>query len=348
MGHLRMNRPLVVTDPGLVEIGLVDRLDLCPAGFFPGVQANPTEDDVLAGLARYIDADCDGVIAVGGGSSIDCAKGITVMVNHPPPLHQYAFINGGMPLVTADCPPLIAVPTTAGTGSEVGRAALLTMNTGSKVALLSPHLIPDAVICDPELTLDLPRHLTAATGMDAVSHCVECYCSPRFNPVADAIAMDGLRRAWHFLPTAFGDGGNLEARGEMLMAALQGGMSLQKGLGAVHSLSHPLGGLQHKRLHHGTLNAVFMPLVLEFNRHACAEKLDRVADTIGASSDEALPGYFRDMNKRLELPLSLSEMGVDADDLKPLAELALRDHCNLTNPCDITVEQYEQLFQAAL
>jgi 4-hydroxybutyrate dehydrogenase len=346
--HLSVNRPLIVTDPGLINIGLVDRLGLDSPCIFSDVQANPAEENVLAGLEAYRDADCDGLVAFGGGSSIDCAKGIAVMVNHPPPLHQYAFVNGGMPLITSERPTLIAIPTTAGTGSEVGRAALLTMQTGGKVALLSPHLIPDAVICDPDLTLDLPANLTAATGMDAVSHCVECFCSPRFNPVADAIALDGLKRAWHWLPIACSDGRNREARTEMLMAALEGGMSLQKGLGAAHSLSHALGGLKEKRLHHGTLNAVFMPYVLEFNKHACAEKMVTVADAIGAASAEALPEWFRNMNKLLDLPLSLSEMGVDAGDVDPLDELALRDHCNLTNPCEVTVEQYAALFKAAL
>jgi len=346
--HLSVNQPLIVTDPGIISVGLVNRLGLDSACIFSDVETNPTEKNVMSGLAAYREAECDGLVAFGGGSSIDCAKGIAVMVNHPPPLHQYAFVNGGLTRITSERPPLIAVPTTAGTGSEVGRAALLTLQTGGKVALLSPHLIPDAVICDPDLTLGLPPNLTAATGMDAVSHCVECFLSPRLNPVADAIALDGLKRAWRWVQIAWSDGRNPEARTEMMMAALEGGMCLQKGLGAVHSLSHPLGGLKGKHLHHGMLNAIFMPHVLEFNFHACVEKMSVVADAIGAERAEDVPECFRTMSKRLNLPLRLSEMAVEQGDLDHLAELALRDHCNLTNPCKVTVDQYAALFEAAL
>ena len=346
--HLCVNQPLIVTDPGIVRIGLIDHLSLDSAYVFSDVETNPTEENVVSGLAAYREAECDGLVAFGGGASIDCAKGIAVMVNHPPPLHQYTFVNGGLTRITSKRPALIAVPTTAGTGSEVGRAALLTLQAGGKVALLSPYLIPDAVICDPDLTFGLPPNLAAATGMDAVSHCVECFLSPRFNPVADAIALDGLKRAWRWVQIAWNDGRNPKARAEMMMAALEGGMCLQKGLGAVHSLSHVLGGLKDKRLHHGTLNAIFMPHVLEFNFDACVEKMGVIADAIGAERAEDVPECFRTMNSHLNLPLRLSEMAVDRGDLDQLAKLALRDHCNLTNPCEVTVDQYASLFEAAL
>jgi len=266
---------------------------------------------------------------------------------HQPPLSEYAFIRGGLTKITADQPPLIAIPTTAGTGSEVGRAALITFSNDTKLGLLSPSLIPNAVICDPQLTMGLPPILTAATAMDAVSHCVETYCSPRFNPVADAIALDGFERAVANVHQAVADGSDLDTRSEMMMAALQGGMTFQKGLGAIHSLSHPLGALESKRLHHGTLNAVFLPHVLRYNKQACPDQIDRLALAIGVTDRNELPDYFTALSKELGLPTQLREMGLELVDLEPLAEPALSDHCSATNPRPVTLEACRQLYQEA-
>lgn len=223
-----VKRPLLVTDKGLTAMGFASNLDISMGAVFDEIETNPTETSVLAGLEMYRENQCDGLVALGGGSVMDCAKCIGLLDHHPQPLADYAFLNGGLAKITDRKPPLIAIPTTAGTGSEVGRAALITMDSGRKMAFLSPKLIPSSVICDPTLTLKLPRGLTASTGMDAISHCVETFCSPRFNPVADAIALDGLQRAYTNIQEAVHDGSNLDVRAEMMMAALEGGMTFQK------------------------------------------------------------------------------------------------------------------------
>jgi len=265
MAALEITRPLIVTDQGIRQAGILDRVTpLLPerVAIFDQTPPNPTETAVLAALAQYIDSGCDGVIAVGGGSSIDLAKGVALLATHDGPLAQYALVLGGLALIKAQIAPLIVVPTTAGTGSEVGRGALLTLDDGRKLGFIAPAMIPDVAICDPELTLGLPAGLTAATGMDALTHCIETFISPKINPPADAIALDGAARAWKWLEVAVADGSNRDARWHMMMASLQGGMTFQKGLGAVHAMSHPLGGLKSPVLHHGTLNAVILPAVL--------------------------------------------------------------------------------------
>ena len=254
---------------------------------------------------------------------------------------------GGVGRITARLPPLIAVPTTAGTGSEVGRAAVMTLATGEKLGILSPHLIPRTAVCDPELTLGLSPALTAGAGMDAISHCIETFCSPRKNAVADAIALDGLARGFHNIEIAANDGKNLESRSEMMLCSLQGGLTFQKGLGAVHSLSHPLGALTEKRLHHGTLNAVFLPGVLKFNADFCRDKFDRIARTLALKADE-LPDVFAKLNERLGLPANLSAMGLTRADLEPLAARAAADHCSATNPRPLSREECAALYMNAL
>jgi 4-hydroxybutyrate dehydrogenase len=219
---------------------------LCPpeAPQFLDVPPNPTETAVEAALAVYKQDGCDGVVAIGGGSPIDLAKGVALLATHDGPLERYAAILGGLPLIGPAVAPMIAIPTTAGTGAEVGRAALLTLNDGRKLGFISPYLIPKRAICDPELTLGLPAGLTAATGLDALSHCIETLFSPRYNPPAEAIALDGASRIWRNLERAAQNGGDLGARTELMMGALEGGLTFQKGLGAVHALSHALGGLK--------------------------------------------------------------------------------------------------------
>ena len=343
---LSSKKPLIVTDKGLVALGLID--GLCAAGvIFDDVETNPTEANVLAALTLLRENDCDGIVAIGGGSPMDCAKCVSLMVRHPEPLEDYAFLKEGLPKITANKPPVIAIPTTAGTGSEVGRAALITLNSSQKTAFLSPHFIPDAVICDPTLTLHLTALLTAGTGMDAISHCVETFCSPTFNPVADAIALDGLQRAYANIREVYHNGLNLEARSEMMMSALQGGLTFQKGLGAIHSLSHPLGGLTEKRLHHGTLNAIFLPHVLRFNLESCPDKMDRIAQAIGTTRRQDVPAAFERLILEIGLPLRLRDMQITKSDLEPMAEWALRDHCSRTNPREVTLEDCRRLYEDA-
>jgi alcohol dehydrogenase class IV len=343
-----ITRPLIVTDEGLVLLGMIDRLPIKNAAVFSDIQTNPSEASVLAGLKAYRDGQCDGLVAVGGGSPIDCAKGISLLATHSEPLEQYAFLEGGLPKITGNKPPLIAIPTTAGSGSEVGRAALITMRSGRKLGIISVYMIPTAVISDPELTLGMPPGLTAASGMDAITHCVEVYCSRKFNPVADAIALDGLQRGAKAIRTATRNGSDIVARSEMLMCALEGGLGFQKGLGLIHSLSHPLGALEQKRLHHGTLNAIFLPHVLEFNMDACPEKMDAIARVMGQKTRDRLPDACRQLIGDLGLPLRLGELGLTEDDVAPLATAAFQDHSTPPNPKDATAEDCLALFKAAL
>jgi 4-hydroxybutyrate dehydrogenase len=348
---LGASAPLTLTDRGVVAAGVAARVTAMLPGhspIFDETPGNPTEAAMRQAAAVYLQCGCDSIVAVGGGSSIDLAKAVALIVSHPEPLAQYAAILGGVPRITAGMPPVIAIPTTAGTGSEVGRAALITLDDGRKLGFISPHLIPDVAICDPELTLGLPPLLTAATGMDAISHCIETFLSPRFNPPADAIALDGLGRAARWLPQAFADGGNLTARSEMMMAALQGGMCFQKGLGAVHAMSHPLGGIETPRLHHGTLNAVIMPAVLRMNAAYAEAKYTRLCAAIGIGPEADLAAFVADLNQRLGLPASLAAMGVPADCLPRMIEGAVLDHSSATNPRPMTAADYAVLFDQAM
>ncbi|MCA9061413.1 MAG: iron-containing alcohol dehydrogenase [Planctomycetaceae bacterium] len=340
-------RPLLVTDPGVVAAGLPDRLNGQFAAVFADVEPNPRLQNVEDGAAIFRDAQCDCIVALGGGSPIDCGKAISILVSHEAPLEQYALIRGGMSRITARKPPVIAIPTTSGTGSEVGRASLITFNATTKLAIVGRHVIPDVAICDPELTVGLPPLLTAATGMDAVSHCVETYCSPKFNPVADAIALDGLGRACRWLRAAVENGTNLAARSEMMMASMQGALAFQKGLGMVHSLSHPLGALP-RNLHHGTLNSIFLPHVLRFNHDACEEKMNRMAAAVGCPSGrESLANWFANFAAALGLPSTLSDLGVLPEELTLLAQAAFDDHSTPTNPRPFSVEDCSSLYATA-
>ena len=352
LAQLGISRPLIVTDRGLAATDLIGRLRavsplLGNAALFAETPTNPTEEAVLAALAVYREHDCDGLIAIGGGSPIDLAKGVALLAGHDGPLETYAAILGGIPKITAKVAPVIAIPTTAGTGSEVGRAALITLNDGRKLGFISPHLIPKLAVCDPELTLGLPAWLTAATGMDAITHCIETYLSPRDNPVAEAIALDGLKRAVGHIERAVADGSDREARKEMLMAALQGGLTFQKGLGAVHALSHPLGGLKQVSLHHGTLNAVLLPAVLRFNAPEAKEKYAEIRRTLGLPADADLAEWIAGLTARLGMPASLSAMGVPREVLPAIAEAAIKDHSSATNPRSATASDYEAMLVAS-
>ena len=343
-----IRRPFVVTDVGLQNLGLVERLDIESAVVFAKVPTNPTEESVLAGLAMFREHQADGVLAFGGGSPMDCAKCIALLETHPGPLEQYALIRDGAGRITANKPPVIAIPTTAGTGSEVGRGALVTMSNGKKLGVISKHMIPQVALCDPEFTVYMPPMLTAATGMDAISHCVETYCSPKFNPVADAISLDGLARAWRNLPGVLEHPEDVVQRSEMMMASMQGALAFQKGLGLIHSLSHPLGALSERTLHHGMLNAVFLPHVLRFNAGACPDRMVRMSQALGLRGGaERLADAFSQLIERIGLPTRLVEMGVTRQDLEGIPGAAMEDHSTPSNPRPFTVADCRAVLDAA-
>jgi alcohol dehydrogenase class IV len=352
LAALAVRRPLVVTDKGITACGLVERTtavlpgDMAPT-VFDGTPENPTEAAVLQALELYREADCDGVIGFGGGSSLDLAKAVRLKASHDGPLASFALIDGGLARIRADMPPLVAIPTTAGTGSEVGRGAVIVLSDGRKVSLISPHMLPSVAICDPELTLGLPPGLTAATGLDAMAHCIETFLSPLVNPPAEAIALDGLGRVVRHIETAYRDGGDREARWQMMMASMEGAMAFQKGLGAVHGMSHPLGALPGLKLHHGTLNAVVMPAVLRFNADHVGAKYDRIAEVMGLGFGTEVIGAVADLNRRLGMPAGLREMGVEKASFAELARHAVKDHCTATNPRPVAAEDYIALLEDA-
>ena len=350
-----IQRPLVVTDPGVKAAGVLqkalDALGDLPVSVFDQTPSNPTEAAVRAAVEVYRAGGCDGLVAVGGGSAIDCAKGIAIAATHEGPLTHYATIEGGSPRISERAAPLIAVPTTSGTGSEVARGAIIIVDDHRKLGFHSWNLLPKAAICDPELTLGLPPILTAATGMDAIAHCMETFMSAAFNPPADGIALDGLERGWGSIARATQDGSDREARLNMMSASMQGAMAFQKGLGAVHSLSHSLGGV-NPRLHHGTLNAMFLPAVVRFNAQAESvqkdRRLERMAGAMGLASASDIPDAIRDMSARLGLPTGLAAMGVTEDQFDAIIQGAMADHCHKTNPRVATPEEYRAMLRESL
>jgi 4-hydroxybutyrate dehydrogenase len=351
--RIGIKRPLIVTDAGVKAAGLIDkvlvalRADNEPR-IFLDTPPNPNERAVRAAVAMYKENQCDGVIAVGGGSSIDLAKGVAVCATHEGPLRQFALIEGGLQRITAATAPVIAVPTTAGTGSEVGRGAILILDDGRKLGIISPYVVPRSAICDPQLTLGLPAQLTAATGMDAIAHCIETFLSPAFNPPADGIALDGLWRAWRHIEMATRDGSNVAARLNMMSASLQGALAFQKGLGCVHSLSHSLGGINPK-LHHGTLNAIFLPAVIRFNREAATVqdegKMVRLAGAMGLESPANVESAIERMTADLGLPTRLSTLGVEREQFDRIIEGALADHSHKTNPREASPADYRAMLE---
>ena len=345
-----ISRPLVVTDAGVKAAGLLQRaLDVLPGwpvAVFDQTPSNPTEAAVRAASSVYLAQGCDGLIALGGGSAIDCAKGVAIAATHEGPLTHYATIEGGSARISERVAPIIAVPTTSGTGSEVARGAILIVDDGRKLGFHSWHLVPRTAICDPELTLGLPPQLTAATGMDAIAHCMETFMASAFNPPADGIALDGLTRGWAHIERATRDGADREARLNMMSASMQGAMAFQKGLGCVHSLSHSLGGVD-PRLHHGTLNAMFLPAVVTFNASAPSiqqeHRLQRMAQAMGLAAATDIPQAIHDMNARLRLPTGLAAMGVQADSFARVITGALADHCHKTNPRLASADDYRAM-----
>jgi hypothetical protein len=350
-----ITRPLIVSDPGVKAAGILqkalDALQGMTVAVFDQTPSNPTEAAVRAATAVYTAQDCDGLIAVGGGSSIDCAKGVAIAATHTGPLSRYATIEGGSPRITERVAPLIAVPTTAGTGSEVARGAILIVDDHRKLGFHSWHLVPKTAICDPELTLGLPPLLTAATGMDAIAHCMETFMAPAFNPPADGIALDGLARGWTHIERATRDGSDRAARLNMMSASMQGALAFQKGLGCVHSLSHSLGGV-NPGLHHGTLNAIFLPAVIAFNGAAESvqneHRLQRMAYAMGLAPGSDIGEAIKAMNARLGLPTGLAAMGVTTDMFDAVIAGAMADHCHKTNPRIATPQDYHAMLMQAM
>jgi alcohol dehydrogenase class IV len=352
--RIGITRPLIVTDAGVRAAGLLAKAEAAlgdlPYAVFDGTQSNPTEAGVRAALAVLEKERCDGLIAVGGGSSMDLAKGVAILARHAGPLKHYATIEGGSPRITEAVLPLIAVPTTAGTGSEVARGAIVIVDDGRKLGFHSWHLMPRSAVLDPDLTLGLPPALTAATGMDAITHCMEAFMAHAVNPPADGIALDGLMRGWAHIERATQNGQDREARWNMMSASMQGALAFQKGLGCVHSLSHSLGGV-NPRLHHGTLNALFLPAVIRFNAQADSvrreRRLQRMAHAMGLGTcdDEGndLAQAVQALNARLKLPTGLAALGVTAGDFDRIIDGAMVDHCHKLNPREASREDYRAL-----
>ena len=347
LAGLGMNRPLFVTDRGVRAAGVFGLATECVGKVaeeivFDETPPNPTERAVDAGYRRYAALGCDGVVGIGGGATLDLAKAIAVMCGDPAPLWEYCNRNP-RPRSIVNPPPVVLMPTTAGSGSEVGRSAVIIFDNGIKAGVGCPTIVR-AAICDPELTLSLPPAMTAATGMDALSHCVETYCSASFNPPLDAIALDGLRRLHAHIERATRDGTDREARWSMMMGALEGALCFGKGLGAVHSISHALGALGH---HHGTLNALMLPAVIAFNAPVIGERLDGLCDAMGFRRGSDLASAFADLNRRLGLPRGLRALGVSEDQFDGIARAALADNAHKTNPRAVSHEEYLTLLHAA-
>ncbi len=353
LATLGVTRPLIVTDPGLMRSGIVNEVirALERPTLFSDVEPNPTEANVLAGLERYRDEACDGLVAIGGGSPIDATKAMRLLATHEGSLIDYDLTTGGSAKITANLPPMIAIPTTAGTGTEAGRGALIQIPaTGRKTIVLSGFLLPSVAICDPELTYGLLPALTAGTGMDAFTHCIESYLSTVDHPICDGIAVEGLRHLAKGLEAAVQNGADTTARRETMLGALLGGISFHKGLGVVHSLSHALGG--SGRVHHGTLNAILLPHALRFNVEVAAPRMALLAGQIGLGRGGDGPGHLATMSElllaRLPLPRRLRDLeGLDHASIGQYAKLAMIDHCHRTNPRPCTVRDMEDLLDRA-
>ena len=350
-----IRKPLLVTDRGLAEMEITARtLELMEAeglgrAMFARVDANPTDLNVDDGLRLYREGGFDGVIAFGGGSGLDLAKTLAFMAGQTRPVWDFEDVGDWWTRADpAGIHPIVAVPTTAGTGSEVGRASVITNSaTHEKKIIFHPKMLPSVVICDPELTVGMPKHITAGTGLDAFAHCVEAYSSPHYHPMSQGIALEGMRLVKDYLPRAYADGGDIEARANMMSAAAMGATAFQKGLGAIHALSHPVGAVHHT--HHGTTNAVFMPPVLKFNAPAIAQRFGHVADYLGIDGGfEGFCDFVDGFNDSLGIPKTLTELGVKKPDLDALAEAAVRDPSVGGNPVELTVPALKGLLEAVL
>ncbi|HPE47324.1 MAG TPA: iron-containing alcohol dehydrogenase [Hyphomonas sp.] len=351
--NLGITRPFIVTDPGIKAVGILakveDALGMAPAGVFADTVPNPLESQAKLAAAMYRECGADGLIAVGGGSSMDHAKAIGLLVSHDQPLETYAAITGGAKKI-GKIPPLVAIPTTAGTGSEVSVGSVITLENGRKETIVSPNLIPATAICDPDLTLGLPAGLTAATGMDAVTHCIEAVLAPSINPPAEGIGYEGVYRAvgngW--LKKAVKDGADADARWNMMMASYEGALAFVKGLGGVHALSHAAGRLHDKKLHHGTLNAVFLPHILRFHAGAADEKYARLRQAMGLKPGADLADAIEALNEDIGIPKALKTLGLGMEDAQGVVDYALKDLAHFGNPKPMSADDYAKVYETAL
>jgi alcohol dehydrogenase class IV len=350
-----IERPLLVTDAGLAKLPItakvVDQLKQAgvPVVVFSDIQPNPVDANVEAGIAVFRAGGHDGIIAFGGGSGLDTGKVIAFMAGQTRPLWDFEDIGDWWTRADADkIAPVVAVPTTAGTGSEVGRAGVITQEaTHTKKVIFHPKMMPKIVICDPELTVGMPPAITAGTGMDALAHCLEAYCAPDYHPIADGIAVEGMRLVFENLPKAVANGNDLEARAHMMSAAAMGAAAFQKGLGAIHALSHPVGALYHT--HHGMTNGVFMPYVLVFNHKAIEPKIVRLAGYLGI--DGGFDGFLNavlDLRKKIGVPNDLTGLKVDGSKVDTIVAMSLEDPTAGGNPVPLTKEGSRKIFEAAL
>ncbi|MGE0623467.1 MAG: iron-containing alcohol dehydrogenase [Pseudomonadales bacterium] len=352
---LGMSRPLLVTDSGLAAAPITQRTHelLRSAGLavqtFSDVRPNPIAANLGAGLAAYRKGGHDGVVAFGGGSGLDMGKLIAFMVGQSRQVWDFEDVDDWWTRAdAARIAPIVAVPTTAGTGSEVGRAGVLTdTTTHTKKVIFHPRMMPGVVICDPELTVGLPRHITAGTGMDALAHCLEAYCAPTYHPLAEGIAVEGMRLVFRNLRRVVVQPADLDARGHMMSAALMGATAFQKGLGAIHALSHPVGALYDT--HHGMTNAVFMPYVLTFNRPAIEEKIQRLAAWLDI--DGGFDGFLAavvELRRDVGVPPTLAGLGVNGERRDTIAAMAVVDPTASGNPRTLTADGAREIFEAAL
>ena len=350
-----IKNPLLVTDKGLANLPITQSaLDIMAAAglgraIFADVDPNPNEINVAAGLEVYRAGQHDGVVAFGGGSGLDLGKMLAFMTGQTRPLWDFEDIGDWWIRANAEAiDPIIAVPTTAGTGSEVGRASVITNSqTSEKKIIFHPRLLPSVVICDPELTVGMPNFITAGTGMDAFAHCLEAYCSPHYHPMSQGIALEGMRLVKDYLPRAFADGSDLEARAQMMSAAAMGATAFQKGLGAIHALSHPLGAMYHT--HHGTTNAVVMLPVLRANRPAIEDRLSAAADYLGIEGGfDGFYNFVAALITELGIPPTLTALGVIEPDIDAVVRAALTDPSAGGNPVEMTYDNTKSLLQSCL
>jgi alcohol dehydrogenase class IV len=353
--RLGATRPLLVTDAGIRAAGVLMVAEAASGGAFAavydGTPTNPTEPAVREAAALYREAGCDSLVALGGGSSMDLAKGVGLWVTHEGPFEKYAAVSGGARLI-GKIPPLVAVPTTAGTGSEVSVGAVIIMDNGRKETFVSPNLIPATAICDPELSVGLPPRLTAATGMDSMTHCIEAYLGAPVNPPAEAIGLDGVWRGigQGWLKRAVADGADKDARWHMMMASYQGALAFVKGLGAVHGLSHALGRMADLKLHHGTLNAIILPhsLAMIEERGLAAEKLARLRPAMGLAAEAEVSEAIAQLIAKIGIPARLSEVGVNEEHLQSALPYAVSDLATAAHTFSFGEAEYRELFLRSL
>ncbi len=350
-----IQNPLLVTDRGLRDMEItkatLDLLEGAGLGraIFADVDPNPSDTNADEAVRAYREGDHDGVVAFGGGSGLDLGKVVAFMAGQSRPIWDFEDVADWWTRADADAiAPIIAVPTTAGTGSEVGRASVITKSdTQEKKIIFHPRILPGIVICDPDLTVGMPQKITAGTGLDAFAHCVEAYSSPHYHPMSQGIALEGMRLVKEYLPRAYADGTDIEARANMMSAAAMGAVAFQKGLGAIHALSHPVGARHHT--HHGTTNAVFMPPVLQLNREAIAERFDRAAAYLGiAGGFDGFCGFVDELNASLGIPATLSALGVEAPDLDHIVDDALRDPSCGGNPVELNADNLRGVLEKVL